>query len=107
MCLLVVDTALGLAALLLGVALVELGLRGDGRPWHGGAVTAADMASSSLRKNQEKDLDRAALVAFVSACRACWRSALPYRQRREMKGAAHHQHVDHVPASVLVMLLKI
>jgi len=65
MCLLVVDTALGLAALLLGVALVELGLRGDGRPWHGGAVTAADMASSSsLRKNQEKDLDRAALVAL-------------------------------------------
>ena len=68
MCLLVVDTALGMAALLLlGVALVELGLRGDGRPWHGGAVTAADMASSSSLRCHVQT----ALVSLTILSRPC------------------------------------
>jgi hypothetical protein len=55
-CLLVVETALGLPLLIGDCVALELGLRGDGCLWQGGAViTAADMdSSSSCEKLRER-----------------------------------------------------
>jgi hypothetical protein len=57
-CLRVVETALGLPLLLGDGVALELGLRGDGRLWQGGAVTAADMGSSSLCEETKRKIWR-------------------------------------------------